>query len=132
MPAKKSDYEPLEKQLSEFMRAMAHPARMAIMMRLAKQEDCISEKLIDDLPIVDSSVAKHLKALENAGLIKGSTSIARSSYCINWDAFWSFSDHFRMIFNDFAEKVAKQDCKSKVTGRILQVSWAGSWILLTM
>ncbi|MFD2964339.1 ArsR family transcriptional regulator [Sphingobacterium thalpophilum] len=130
MPAKKSDYEPLEKQLSEFMRAMAHPARMAIMMRLAKEENCISETSIDDLPIVESSVVKHLKALENAGLIKGSTSIVRSSYCINWDAFWSFSDLFKMIFNDFAEKVAKQDCRSKVTGKILQIGWASSLILL--
>lgn len=128
MSAKKNDYEPLEKQLSEFMRAMAHPARMAIMIRLARQEDCISEKSIDDLPIVESSVLKHLKALENAGLIKGSTSIVRSNYCINWDAFWSFSDHFKMIFNDFADKIGKQDCRSKVSGRILQLGWLSSLI----
>lgn len=49
------DYEPIEKQLAKFMRTLAHPARMTIMIRLARQEGCI-EGIISDLPI-----AKHLK-----------------------------------------------------------------------
>jgi len=69
MDVKTSDYEPVEKQLAKFIRALAHPARMAIMIRLARQEGC-TEGIINDLPIEESSVAKHLKALEVVGLIK--------------------------------------------------------------
>ena len=107
------DYEPIEKQLAKFMRVLAHPARMAIMIRLAKQEGC-TEGVINDLPIEDSSVAKHLKALEVAGLIKGNTSNLRSRYCINWYAFSDLSEQFNLLFKNFPEQVPTQSCKNKV------------------
>ncbi|WP_231491298.1 helix-turn-helix transcriptional regulator [Pedobacter sp. Leaf170] len=113
MDVKTSDYEPVEKQLAKFMRALAHPARIAIMIRLARQEGC-TEGIINDLPIEESSVAKHLKALEIVGLIKGNTSNLRSRYCINWYAFSDFSEQFNLIFKTFVEQAPTQSCKTKV------------------
>jgi|GEM_PF-2331787 len=112
MEVKTSDYEPVEKQLAKFMRVLAHPARMAIMIRLARQESC-TEGVINDLPIEESSVAKHLKALEVAGLIKGNTSNLRSSYCINWYAFSDFHEQFNLIFKNSTEQARTQNCKNK-------------------
>lgn len=113
MDVKTSDYEPVEKQLAKFMRALAHPARMAIMIRLAREEGC-TEGIINDLPIEESSVAKHLKALEIAGLIKGNTSNLRSRYCINWYAFSDFSEQFKLLFESFLGQTPIQSCKTKV------------------
>jgi ArsR family transcriptional regulator len=110
MEVKTSEYGPVETQLAKFMRAMAHPARMAIMIQLASQEGC-TEGVINDLPIEDSSVAKHLKALEVAGLIKGNTSNLRSRYCINWYAFSDFSEQFNLLFKNFQKQVPSQSCK---------------------
>lgn len=113
MDVKTSDYEPVEKQLAKFMRALAHPARMAIMIRLARQEGC-TEGIINDLPIEESSVAKHLKALEVVGLIKGNTSNLRARYCINWYAFSDFSEQFNLLFKSFLKQAPTQSCKNKV------------------
>lgn len=93
MLTKKGDYEPLEKQLAGFMRVLAHLARMAIMIRLAQTQKYVDGNVIDDLPLEEASAFQHLKALEKAGLIKGTTMTIRSNYCINWDAFWAFSDN---------------------------------------
>ena len=65
MEVKTSDYEPVEKQLAKFMRALAHPARMAIMIRLARQEGC-TEGVINDCQLKNlqlQSILKHWKLL---------------------------------------------------------------------
>ncbi|MHB1179309.1 MAG: ArsR/SmtB family transcription factor, partial [Daejeonella sp.] len=113
------EYEPIDKRLSNFMKAMAHPARVAIMIKLATTNRCIEGEVIDGLPLSNSVVAKHLYALQQAGLIKGTTTAIRSYYCINWDAFWEFSDNFQGIFKDFQNNAVAVNCDSKRSKKLL-------------
>jgi DNA-binding transcriptional ArsR family regulator len=55
-------------QLSETFSALADPTRRAILARLAEGEAAVSE-LAEPFPITMQAVSKHLKVLEQAGLV---------------------------------------------------------------
>ena len=58
-----------EEQLSLVFSALSDPTRRAMLLRLAKQEQSIAE-LSEPFAISKSAVTKHIKALENAGLLR--------------------------------------------------------------
>lgn len=110
MEESNSEYSSQELKLSRFMKVLAHPARIAIMIKLAEKNLCLQREIVKGLPITDSVVSRHLLALEMAGLIKGKTAIYNSYYCINWDVFWEFSDQFHAIFNNFQKNAELLKC----------------------
>ena len=73
-------------RLSEQARALAHPARWAILQVLAARQECICGELVDEIPLAQSSVSRHLKALKEAGLVKGTVDGPRVCYCLDREA----------------------------------------------
>ena len=67
----KKDYTAIQEQLARFAKALGHPARIAIMHFLAKQETCYFGDIHEELPIAKATVSQHLKELKDAGLIQG-------------------------------------------------------------
>lgn len=74
-------------KIADFAKALSHPARIAILQVLAKKKECICGELVEDLPLAQSTVSQHLKALKEIGLIKGTIDGPRSRYCIDWKVF---------------------------------------------
>lgn len=74
-----------EKQnvMAVLLKAMAHPARIAILEYLLKVESCICGDIVNELPLAQPTISQHLKELKNAGLIKGSIEGNTICYCIN-------------------------------------------------
>ncbi|MEQ9366637.1 MAG: metalloregulator ArsR/SmtB family transcription factor [Leptospirales bacterium] len=70
-------------ELAEVFRALAHPARIEILRVLARRGVCVCGEIVDVLPLSQASVSQHLKALLEAGLIKGRLDGTRSCYCLN-------------------------------------------------
>ena len=87
---KKEAFTQKEQGLAEFAKALAHPARIAILKMLAQHNGCICGEIVEVLPLAQSTVSQHLKELKNAGLIDGTVDGPRSCYCINWKAFEKF------------------------------------------
>ena len=50
-------------------KALGHPARVKIVTYLDQVEGCICGKIVDMLPLAQSTVSQHLKQLKKAGLI---------------------------------------------------------------
>lgn len=73
--------------LAAYAKALSHPARVAILRALAEKRSCICGDLVTDLPLAQSTVSQHLKALKEVGLIKGEVDGPRSLYCVDWKAF---------------------------------------------
>lgn len=71
------------KRSAELMKALGHPARIAIIELLAERETCICGDITDELPLAQSTVSQHLKALKKSGLIKGEIDGVRTCYCLN-------------------------------------------------
>lgn len=70
-------------KLSRYLKALAHPARIAIMKILAQRESCICNDIVQELPLAQSTVSQHLKELKAAGLIQGNITPPKVKYCIN-------------------------------------------------
>ena len=96
---KKESFTKKEQELAEFAKALAHPARIAILKVLAQHNECICGEIVGVLPLAQSTVSQHLKELKNAGLINGTVDGQKSCYCINWKAFEKFNQEFSFLFN---------------------------------
>ena len=84
---KKEAFTQKEQDLAEFAKALAHPARIAILKVLAQNNECICGEIVDVLPLAQSTVSQHLKEITNSGLINGTIDGPRSCYFITWKAF---------------------------------------------
>jgi ArsR family transcriptional regulator, arsenate/arsenite/antimonite-responsive transcriptional repressor len=107
---KKDEFTQREQDLAAFAKAMAHPARIAILKVLATRNECICGEIVDVLPLAQSTVSQHLKELKNAGLIDGTVDGPRSCYCINWKAFEKFFAEFSGLFTSLKIKNEKACC----------------------
>lgn len=107
---KKDEFSRKEQDLAAFAKAISHPARIAILKVLARQNECICGEIVDVLPLAQSTVSQHLKELKNAGLIKGTIEGPRSCYCINWTAFEKFSNEFNTLFQHIRLKKEEGCC----------------------
>eukprot|EP01036_Dinobryon_divergens_P051657 gene51657-69127_t len=73
MGATKTDYfTERQNQLAALAKALAHPARIAILDYLLKVDACVCGDIVNELPLAQPTVSQHLKELKAAGLIKGS------------------------------------------------------------
>lgn len=72
-----------ENRLARYGKALAHPARIAILKFLANKASCQCGDIVDELPLSQSTVSQHLKELKEAGLIKGEIEGAKVCYCID-------------------------------------------------
>jgi ArsR family transcriptional regulator, arsenate/arsenite/antimonite-responsive transcriptional repressor len=107
---KKAAFTQKEQGLAEFAKAIAHPARIAILKVLAQRDECICGEIVEVLPLAQSTVSQHLKELKNAGLIKGTIDGPRTCYCINWKAFEKFNTEFNLLFDTLKVKNEKACC----------------------
>ena len=70
-------------ELARLAKALAHPARVAILRRLLTQGECVCGKIVEGLPLAQATVSQHLKVLKGAGLIVGEVDGPRVCYCVN-------------------------------------------------
>jgi predicted transcriptional regulator len=86
---KSYEFSARENKLARYGKALAHPARIAILHLLASKQTCVCGDIVDELPLSQSTVSQHLKELKDAGLIKGEIEGAKVCYCIDekeWQA----------------------------------------------
>ncbi len=84
MGATKTDhFSQRQNKVASLLKALGHPARIAIMEYLLKVNDCICGDIVNVLPLAQPTVSQHLKELKNAGLIKGSIEGTAICYCID-------------------------------------------------
>ena len=74
---------PDDDTLAAMAKAIAHPARIAILRLLAHRETCATGDVVAQLPLAQSTVSEHLRILREAGLIQGEIEGPRTRYCVN-------------------------------------------------
>ena len=80
---KTEDYTEKTLRVAALFQALAHPARIAIIEQLAKSDTCQCGELVSELPLAQSTVSQHLKAMGNAGVITGTIEGTSTCYCID-------------------------------------------------
>lgn len=100
--ARKEEFSKKQNDVADFAKALAHPARLAILMTLAERKECICGDLVLDLPLAQSTISQHLKALKEIGLVQGVIDGPRSRYCIDWKVF----DRCQKQMGDWSAKMS--------------------------
>lgn len=100
MGATKSDvFSAKENRVALYAKALAHPARIAILKLLAAKDACQCGDIVDELPLSQSTVSQHLKELKTAGLIQGDIEGTRVCYCINQKEWKLAQQHINQVFD---------------------------------
>ena len=97
---KKVKYTEDEKQLALFAKALAHPVRVHILKLLNSQSCCYTGDLTELIPLAQSTISQHLKALNEAGLIQGEILPPKVKYCLNQEN-WSVA---KTLFKDLFDQ----------------------------
>ena len=101
---KTKQYTKEQEQIARFAKAIGHPARMAILNFLAKQDSCFFGDIHEELPIAKATVSQHLKELKEAGLIQGEIETPKVRYCINRDNWELARNLFATFWNNCNSK----------------------------
>jgi ArsR family transcriptional regulator len=65
------------------LKALAHPARLAIVEAIGAAGGCCCGDIVRRLPLAQSTVSQHLKILKDSGLIQGVIEGPRANYSID-------------------------------------------------
>ena len=69
--------------MARLCKALGHPARMAIIDYLKANNFCLCGRIVEHLPLAQSTVSQHLKCLKESGLINVLTEGSARRYCLN-------------------------------------------------
>jgi ArsR family transcriptional regulator len=69
--------------VARLCKALGHPARMAIIDFLKANNFCLCGRIVDHLPLAQSTVSQHLKCLKESGLINVFIEGSARRYCLN-------------------------------------------------
>ena len=85
--------------IAEMAKVFAHPARVAILQYISKQESCICNDIVDEIGLSQPTISQHLQVINNAGLLDGTYKGKSICYCLNMKRFQEFQELFNSFFN---------------------------------
>jgi DNA-binding transcriptional ArsR family regulator len=101
MGATKTDlFTKQQNDIAGMAKAIAHPARVAILQYLVKKNACVGGDLVEELGLAQPTTSQHLKELKNAGIIQGTVEGTSVCYCINPKVWKQYKDLFNHFFKD--------------------------------
>lgn len=97
-------------KLADQLRAIAHPARLALLQRIAQSNDCICTDLSKEMRLAQATISQHLKVLKEIGIIKGTIEGNSVCYCIDEKFLRSFKSDFMELFEDLESACCSDKC----------------------
>jgi DNA-binding transcriptional ArsR family regulator len=108
----KSEYQELTLKLAPMLDALSHPARLQILLHLAKFKSCPAHNISRRLPLCKSTVSQHMSKLKEAGLITCTPDGVCQNYQLNDKNFALVKKYFLDFYeqiDDWKEK--RGECK---------------------
>lgn len=97
-------YTEKQNKMATMLKALAHPARIAIIEYLINSKSCICGDLVEELGLAQATISQHLKELKTAGIIKGTVEGASVCYCIDEKVWKQYKDQMEKFFVSFEVK----------------------------
>jgi predicted transcriptional regulator len=93
-----------QNELAGIAKALAHPARIAIIEHLIKANACINNDLVEELGLAQATISQHLRELKEIGIIQGTIDGTRMCYCIEPGKWHIIKSLFNSLFNQIDEQ----------------------------
>ncbi len=103
-------YTDEQNEISSLLKALGHPARIAILQHLLKTDACINSDLVSELGLAQATISQHLKELKSIGIIQGTVEGVSMNYCINQAQWKKIQDLFNQFFNTYHDLKEKDCC----------------------
>ena len=85
--------------LADMAKALAHPARIAILEYLMTKGSCVCGDIVNELPLSQSTVSQHLRAMKEVGIIRGNIEGTYVCYCLDEDCCQEAATLFNQLFS---------------------------------
>ncbi|MDZ4757494.1 MAG: metalloregulator ArsR/SmtB family transcription factor [Bacteroidota bacterium] len=105
--SKTENFTKKQNDTAVLLKALAHPARIAIVEYLIKVDACICGDIVNELPLAQATVSQHLRELKTAGIIKGTIEGNAICYCIDGKVW----DKIQVFFAGVSTKLEKKNNK---------------------
>jgi predicted transcriptional regulator len=89
--------------LANMAKALAHPARIAILQYLLSTQTCINGDLVQVLGLAQPTISQHLRELKAAGLIQGTIDGPKVNYCIDPVGWATAQQMFSSVFGELPD-----------------------------
>lgn len=94
-------------EMADVFKALGHPARLAIIRFLVDSPSCICNDIVDEIPLAQPTISRHLSELKKVGLINGSIEGKNICYCLD-EKRWN---EVQLFMAEFASDLVKnQKC----------------------
>lgn len=110
---KTDGYSDEQNNLAITMKALAHPARLAIVDYILSVDSCICGDIVDQLPLSQPTISQHLKELKTAGIIKGRIEGNAICYCIDPKGFEILKRFSVKLDNTLLKSVSEESINEK-------------------
>ncbi|WCL50301.1 ArsR/SmtB family transcription factor [Leptospira sp. GIMC2001] len=107
---KTENFSKHENEVAKYAKALASPARIAILEILIERKECICGELVELLPLSQATVSQHLRELKDANLIKGEISGPKVCYCIDLEGWNQMVTLFGNLFTKTNILSATNEC----------------------
>ncbi|HLT32880.1 MAG TPA: metalloregulator ArsR/SmtB family transcription factor [Aquaticitalea sp.] len=105
MGASKSDiYSKEINDIAALAKVFSHPARVAILQYISKQDGCICSDIVDEIGLSQPTISQHLQVINNASLLKGTFKGKSICYCLNMQRIKEFQEMFNQFLNNTTSK----------------------------
>lgn len=94
---KTAGFSTKQNEIAMLVKALGHPARIAIIEYLISVNTCICGDIVNELPLAQPTVSQHLKELKNAGIIKGTIEGNAICYCLEEKSIEKLINYFSKI-----------------------------------
>lgn len=97
------EYQDLSVKLAPLLDALSHPARLQIVLHLAKYNNCPAGSISERLPLSKSTVSQHLAKLKEAGIITATPDGLCQRYKLNEEALSLLDKHYNALMKTIKE-----------------------------
>ena len=101
------------KELAAFAQALAHPARITIILLLQEKAEACCGELVRALPLAQPTISQHLRNLKKVGLLRERTCGTKICYSLNMERLRAFCHHFQCTLGtaEETEPVSSHCCE---------------------
>ena len=105
------EYQDISVKLAPLLDALSHPARLQILLHLAKYNGCPAGSISERLPLSKSTVSQHLAKLKKAGIIIATPDGLCQRYKINEEGLTVLDQYYKSLIDTILElSKSKIDC----------------------